>query len=215
MSIVKRHISAKPCLTYGETLSLSYSSMIIDGIFISDLILETRDFYSEIYPDKDLPIPSIYAVINRLLEWSNFPQDRQVRCHLILPHENIHGVPGILDPEKIKADSGLYDEEIDPIYVRKRDCNCIVSWQETRDFVWSEVEMLVNRLTNVENVLLVANDPAYRWLFEKMEEQEIEIVWANYPNGWRGGRERCFYPWHYIDMVYPIACSMGLTRHEL
>ena len=99
LAIVKRHKSAKPHLDYGETLSLSYSSIIIDGIFVSDVILETVAFYSELYPSKDLKIPSIYAVINQLLEWSRFPQDRQVRCYLIMPHEDVCGVSGIVDRE--------------------------------------------------------------------------------------------------------------------
>ena len=115
----------------------------------------------------------------------------------------------------MKNESNLYDEEIDLFYVRKRDCKCVVNYLETDDFVWCEVERLVYRLINVENVLLVANDPAYMQTFEKMEEQEVEIMWTRCPHSWRDSREECIYPWTWIDASYPIAYAMGITRTEL
>jgi hypothetical protein len=222
--IVNKHASAKPRIDYLGTLKLYYSSIIIDGIFINDAILEAQRFYSKLYPDKDLQIPNIYAVIDRLLQWSQIKSKSRIFCYLIRPNAKLYELPGIVYLEKVDFNDELTDEVIDfnaedfkANEMGGKSYEFIVNDFTTKDFVWAEIEALVNRFVNVEEVLLVAHDPAYSYLFQQMEKKGIEIVWARYQFGFKSGFD-CFdqyyYPLKWINVLYPIAEAMGLEHHE-
>lgn len=224
MSIINQSSSEKPKPRhYIETLKIYNSSIIIDGIFLSKCILSNRALYSKMYPHKSLGIPSIYAVINQLLKWSRFSSEHQVFCHLVRPNPKHLHLRGIRYPEE-PEDYDLYDNSprFDPApnnrkkEVRKRDCMCLVNDFEAEDFVWEEVESLVYRFVDVENLLLVADDAAYFPLFEKIEAKGTSLLLgqdSNFrPDNF--GSNRYIPQLKWFDITYPIARAMGLEREE-
>jgi hypothetical protein len=223
VSIVTKYASAKPRIDYIGTLKLYYSSVIIDCIFINDAILETKKFYSELYPEKNLQIPNIYIIINELLKWSKLKSDSKIFCYLIRPNKNLYDLPGIVYPEELDENSEFSDEYVNcslgenPANTEEEH-QFIVNDFETNDFVWAEVESLVYRFANVEEVLLVAHDKAYSYLFKQMEQKGIKITWARYQFGFKTGfnhSDMYYYPLKWVNIMSVIANVMGLESHEL
>ena len=162
ISIVKIHSSAKPRIDYLGTLKLYHSSIIIDGIFINDAILESKKCYSELYPEKNLQFPDIYAVVNELLKWSRLKSESRIFCYLIRPSKSLYQLPAIIYPTESDEENSLGDEyaNFDEGNFRRnimkdKGYDFIVNDFVTNNFVWAEVEALVNRFVNVEEVLLV------------------------------------------------------------
>jgi len=224
ISIVRKHASAKPRIDYLGTLKLYYSSIIIDGIFINDAILEAQNFYSNLYPHKNLGVPDIHSVMVKLLKWSQLKSNSKIFCYLIRPNKRLYDLPGIVYSQVNNGNEELASDyrEFDMVDLqyntsKEEEYDFIVNDFEANDFVWAEVEALVNRFVNVEEVVLVAHEAAYSYLFQEMERKGIEIIWVRYPFDLKPGFshfDQYYYPLKWINVLYPIAEAMGLERHE-
>jgi hypothetical protein len=61
----------------------NYSSILIDGIFLSKAIKETERAYTEIYPDKVWKMPRINDLVFQLRRHARLSDRQELRCYVI------------------------------------------------------------------------------------------------------------------------------------
>ena len=83
---------------------------------------------------------------------------------------------------------------------------------KTRDFVSFKVEEQLNRIVNVENVLLVADDYAYVQYLHELQSKRVKVI--VFQNSENSG-SRMYHGFKWVDIAYPLALAMGLEEYEL
>lgn len=83
---------------------------------------------------------------------------------------------------------------------------------KTQDFVLFKVKEQLNRIINVENVLLVADDLAYVPFLQDLQNKGVEVVVFQYSEN---SGSMMYHKFNWADIVYPLALAMSLDRYEL
>jgi hypothetical protein len=77
---------------------------------------------------------------------------------------------------------------------------------KTQDFVCFKVKEQLNRIINVDNVLLVADDYAYVPYLRELQNRGVEVI--VFQNSEHFG-SRMYHEFKWADIIYPLALSMG------
>lgn len=180
-------------------------SIIIDGIFLEKAIRETRSIYKSIYPDKQLQKPNIDDFIKNILGYTHAKYKVDVNCYLIYSYH--FSLEYFLDIGEA-AQYDPFSEEVSD-YVG-HDYNLFKL--KTKEIVSFKVEEQLERIINVENVILVADDIAYVPFLETLKEKGVEITLVH--NSENSG-SRMYHHFKWANIVYPLGLAMGLKQHEL
>ena len=180
-------------------------SMIIDGIFLAKAVKKTRAIYREIYPEKKLQKPLIDAIVEECLKYLYIQKKENVNCYLI--YSNLFGLENIVNIGEITEDDFLRGETLNIV-----GCGYNLFKLKTEELICFKVEEQLERIINVENVLLIADDCAYVPYLRELQRRGVEVVL--FQNSEDSG-SRMYHGFKWIDIAYPLALSMGLTADEL
>ena len=180
-------------------------SIIIDGIFLQNALSYTQSIYKELYPEKIFNKPNIDSIVEQLLKYSRLKYEKEVNCYLIYSTQfNLEYLVDIGDMTKYDLFAG---EEPNPV---GRNYNLFKL--KTPDIVLFKVIEQLNRIINVENVFLVADDFAYVPYLQHLKDKGVQVVLFHHSEN-SGSRMSHEFKW--ADIVYPLALAMGLNKHEL
>lgn len=180
-------------------------SIIIDGIFLENAVVKVQDFYKELYPEKNICNPSIDGIIDQCLKYVDIQNKQEVNCYLIYStHFDLEYSVDI--GEMFEFDS--YGNE-ESNYVRH---NYNLFKLKTDKIVSFKVQEQLERIINVENVLLIADDITYVPYLNELKDRGVEVI--IFQDSENEG-SRMFHKFKWAKMAYPLALSMGLSEYEL
>lgn len=180
-------------------------SIIIDGIFLEKAVKDTQAIYGRVYPEKIFKKLSIDAIVEQLLKYTHVERKQEVNCYLI--YSNHFSLEYVVDIDEITEDDFLMEERLNSV---ERNYNLYKL--KTQDIVSFKVEKQLNRIINVENVLLVADDFAYVPYLQELKNKGVEVVVFHHSENFGS---RMYHTFNWADIVYPLALAMGLKQHEL
>ncbi len=183
----------------------SYTSIVIDGIFLEKAVIETKRFYQELYPDKKFKNPNIDDLIIQFCRYGHIDVGRELNCYFIYSVD--FGLEHIVEIGDLTVNDFL-NGEVEKLVGKHYNLYKF----KTDDLISFKIEEQLNRLINTENVLLVADDPAYIPYLEELKEKGIEIKIAQMKGDFGS---RMHHKFKYVDIMYPIGISIGLERFEL
>lgn len=180
-------------------------SIIIDGIFLENAVVKVQDFYKELYPEKNICNPSIDGIIDQCLKYVDIQNKQEVNCYLIYStHFDLEYSVDI--GEMFEFDS--YGNE-ESNYVGH---NYNLFKLKTDKIVSFKVQEQLERIINVENVLLIADDITYVPYLNELKDRGVEVI--VFQDSENEG-SRMFHKFKWAKMAYPLALSMGLSEYEL
>lgn len=180
-------------------------SIIIDGIFLEKAVKDTQGIYRRVYPEKIFKKPSIDAIVEQLLKYTHVERKQEVNCYLI--YSNHFSLEYVVDIDEMTEDDFLMEERLNSV---ERNYNLYKL--KTQDIVLFKVEKQLNRIINVENVLLVADDFAYVPYLKDLRNKGVEVVVFHHSENFGS---KMYHTFKWADIVYPLALAMGLKQHEL
>lgn len=133
------------------------------------------------------------------------PKNRELNCYLIYSID--FGLEHIVEIGDLTVNDFL-NGEVEKFVGKQYN----LYKSQTDDLVSFKIEEQLNRLINTENVLLVADDPAYIPYLEKLKEKGIEIKIAQMKGDYGS---RMHHKFRYADIMYQIGISIGLEKFEL
>lgn len=181
-------------LLLSKVLIKRYSAVIADEAFIQRAIDIGLHIYGKIYPGRAFRRPSTVDVVRGILSIYRIDTDPglPIRCHLFT---NRH------DQNSSSVDRIVFkDDQVAKIY-----------WERSDGPVSVDLMEYLERVVNVENIMMVADDfcyePRLRWL--KEQGVDIKIIQLSSHDG------RQIYTNHqWGDVIYAVAHSMNLSRLE-
>jgi hypothetical protein len=180
-------------------------SIIIDGIFLEQAVKQTKRVYRELYPKRTLHKPNLDAIIEEFLKYSHVERRKEVNCYLI--YSSHFSLECLVDIGEITEDDFLIGESSSSV-----GCNYNLFKLKTQDFVWFQVKEQLNRIINVENVFLVADDYAYVPYLHDLENRGVEVIVFQHSEN---SGSRMYHGFKWANITYPLALAMGLKRYEL
>lgn len=188
-----------------KQLVKTYHSIIVDGVFLAKAVQKTRAIYREIYPKKKLQKPIIDDIVEQCLKYLYIQKKENVNCYLI--YSNLFGLENIVNIGDITKDDFLRGETSSIV-----GCGYNLFKLKTEELICFKVEEQLERIINVENVLLIADDYAYVPYLRELQQRGVEVIL--FQNSENSG-SRMYHGFKWIDIAYPLALSMGLTNDEL
>ncbi len=180
-------------------------SIIVDGIFLEKAVTKTQQFYKRLYPEKAFQNPNIDAIVEQLLRYSQVERKEEVNCYLI--YSNHFSLEYSVDIGEITEHDFFMGERSNSV-----GCSYNLFKLKTQNIVSFKVEEQLNRIINVENVLLVADDFAYVPYLQDLENRGVEVVVFQHSENFGS---RMYHRFNWADITYPLALAMGLGEHEL
>ncbi len=180
-------------------------SIIIDGIFLQNAVLYTQNIYKEVYPGKTFTKLNIDYIVEQLLKYSRLKSENEVNCYLI--YSTQFNLEYLVDIGDITKDDLFTGKESN--YVGR---NYNLFKLKTQDIVLFKVVEQLDRIINVENVMLVADDFGYVPYLQALEDKGVQVVLFHHSEN-SGSRMSHEFKW--ANIVYPLALAMGLQEHEL
>lgn len=180
-------------------------SIIIDGIFLEKAVTKTQRFYERLYPEKIFQNPNIDGIVEQLLRYSKVERKKEVNCYLI--YSNHFSLEYSVDIGEMTEDDFFMEERSNSV---GHSCNLFKL--KTPNIVSFKVEEQLNRIINVENVLLVADDFAYVPYLQNLKSRGVEVIVFQHSENFGS---RMHHEFNWADITYPLALAMGLERHEL
>jgi hypothetical protein len=180
-------------------------SIIIDGIFLEKAVTETQQFYKRLYPEKIFKNPNIDAIVEQLLRYSHVERKEEVNCYLI--YSNHFSLEYSVDIGEMTEHDFFMGEKSNFV-----GCSYNLFKLKTQNIVSFKVEEQLNRIINVENVLLVADDFAYVPYLQELKNRGVEVVVFQHSENFGS---RLYHGFKWADITYPLALAMGLGEHEL
>lgn len=178
----------------------SYTSIIIDGIFLDKAVKVTKEIYLDIWPEKKYIVPGLNDIIKNILDYyDRFQGDKKiVNCYLI---NSIHF--DLSNVEDFNENNNFYTKTGNQVNIFKTKTDSIVAF---------EVLEQIERLINNDNIILVADDRIYEQELDKHKKNGVEMIMVML-NQNHGGNMDTEFKWG--DISYPLGISIGLERHEL
>jgi hypothetical protein len=180
-------------------------SIIIDGIFLEKAVRKTQQIYNEMYPEKIFHNPNIDAIVEQLLRYSHVERKEEVNCYLI--YSNHFSLECSVNIGEMTEHDFFMGEKSNSV-----GCSYNLFKLKTQNIVSFKVEEQLNRIINVENVLLVADDFAYVPYLQDLENRGVEVIVFQHSEN---SGSRMYHKFKWADITYPLALAMGLERHEL
>lgn len=180
-------------------------SIIIDGIFLEKAVTKTQQFYNKLYPEKIFNNPNIDAIVEQLLRYSHVERKEEVNCYLI--YSNHFSLEYSVDIGEMTEYDFFMGERSNSV-----GCSYNLFKLKTQNIVSFKVEEQLNRIINVENVLLVADDFAYVPYLKDLRNRGVEVVVFQHSENFGS---RMYHGFNWADIKYPLALAMGLEEHEL
>lgn len=179
----------------------SFTTLIIDGIFLKESIVKTNKFYSE-YWKRELKKPKLHEIIKDvIIRYNKFEQNQNdIACYLYV--SNYDDLVNILEIDNRK--NSFYINEQIPVKIFINYSNELVCFQVMDD---------INRFKKSNNIILVANDIAYERFLKDLEKEVEEIIIMRLKINERPNEMFVNYKWG--DISHPIGLSMGLEPFEL
>lgn len=174
-----------------------YTSVIIDGIFIEKAIDNTITTYEQIYPKRKFERPSLNDVLMSITSMYNrfTSEENIINYHIYNYNENAN------ESTFISGDIFIDNEQIEhKIYNH-----------ETNGFIYQKVEEHFERILNIENIILVADDILYEPILHELIDKDIDVILVKFAED-RNSRMFADYMWG--DVIYSIAKAMGLSKYE-
>lgn len=175
----------------------NYTTVIIDGIFLERAISKTMAVYGEIWPKKVFKRPLLIDVIHHLLSYNQFPNTADVHCVLFLSGD--FNLEYFIDV----PDTRMRNDDFSEIQLTVRKTNEILSFQ---------ILDYLERVINVENIILVADDIVYEQPLNELKAKGIDIILVRLETELGGN---LYTPHCWVDITYPLGLSLGLERNEL
>lgn len=179
----------------------NYTSIIIDGIFLKESIIETNKIYTKIWK-RDLIKPKLNEIIkNIILKYNSFENnENDIACYLYI--SNHHDLETSLEINN--RENNFYINEKNPVKIFTIYSNDLVNPQIIDD---------INRFKNSNNIILVANDIIYENFLLNLKNEVDDLIIMRLKIVERLHEMYVNYKWG--DISYPIALSMGIKPHEL
>jgi len=179
-----------------------YTSLIIDGISLEKALTETIRIYQEIYPEKDFKKPNLNDIIENILNrYDHFSSDnRIISCYVFLSSHFGLKDRIIIDSENNSFKLNASNKEV-KIFITNSD-----------QILAFEIQEQVDRLINMENIILTADDILYENSLLKLKEKGADIILVKLREE-QGGN--LFVNFRWGDIVYPLGLSLGLKPYEL
>ena len=172
-----------------------YTSVIVDGIFIEKAIDRTIDTYETIYPDRKFERPSLNDVLLNITSMYNrfISEENIINYHIYNYNENA-------DESTFKPGDIFFDN--------KQTENRVYN-HETNGFIYQKVEEHFDKIINLENIILVADDILYEPILHKLKDMGIDVILIKFAED-----SRMFADYRWGDIIYSIAKAMGLSQYE-
>jgi hypothetical protein len=172
------------------------TTVLIDSFCFENALKGTLNVYEEIYPDRQLSLPNTLEVIKQVLKCydRSKSENRIINVYLFLTPYNF-------------IETKFYDS--DDLYAGN---NKIRLFEMRIDGLISfEIEDFLHRIISSENIILLASDIKYIPLLQELknENKDVMLVCEKLNNGLRN------FGFHWGDIAYPIAFSLGLTSGEI
>ncbi|MNZ37710.1 hypothetical protein D3C78_551670 [compost metagenome] len=179
-----------------ESTIKKFSTLIVDEGFIHLAIKKGMETYKRIYPDRILNKPAVNEVIRSILSvYDNYQSaDTMVHCH-VFADENKHNSH---EPSCIK----LYTDD---------DIEIKIYRLYTRNSISSEILEYLERVINVENVMLAVDDYKYADHLNILKSKGIDVRIVQFAS--YDGRQ-VFTEHMWGDVIYAVAHAMGIGRTE-
>jgi len=107
------------------------------------------------------------------LKYTYIERKNEVNCYLIYSHH--FNLEYVVDIGEMTEHDLLTGERSSSV-----GCNYNLFKLKTDDFVWFKVKETLNRIINVENILLVADDVAYVPFLQDLQNRGVEVVVFQY-----------------------------------
>ncbi|CAM3611621.1 hypothetical protein [Zobellia roscoffensis] len=179
----------------------NFTSIIIDGLFLKESIIETNKFYSK-YWNRELEKPKLHDIVrNIIVQYNRFEQNQnEIACYLYV--SNYNDLINVLEIDN-KQNNFYINEKI--------SVKIFVSY--SNDLVCFQIMDDINRFKKSNNLILVANDIAYERFLTDLESEIEEVIIMRLKINERPNEMYVNYKW--ADISYPIGLSMGLEQVEL
>ena len=82
---------------------------------------------------------------------------------------------------------------------------------ETNGFIYQKVEEHFEKILNLENIVLVADDILYEPILHDLKNNNIDVILVKFAYD---KDSRMFTDYRWGDITYPIAKAMGLSQYE-
>jgi hypothetical protein len=139
------------------------------------------------------------------LKYTHIQRKEEVNCYLI--YSSDFSLELFVDIGEITEDDFFRGERSSSV-----GCGYNLFKLKTQDLVSFKVEEQLNRIINVENVLLVADDYAYVPYLHELRNRGVEVI--VFQNSENSGSSM-YHGFQWADIAYPLALSMGLEKYEL
>ena len=174
-----------------------YSSLVIEEDFIQSAIDKAIAIYSDIYPERSFTRPTTSEVAVAILSTYSVHQSNEtpVRCHIFYS-EN----------QKFPAESDDFRKAF-----AKEGQEIRIYRESTSPSVALEILEYLDRIINVENVILAVDDFIYEEPLNRLKENGVDIKIIQFSSS--EGRQ-VFTQHMWGDVIYVVATAMGLNRYE-
>lgn len=176
----------------------SFTSIIIDGVFLEKAVRDTKSIYQNIWPTKEFKIPTLEEVVEDLLRYNQFgTPNKAVNCILFL--SEYHSIETVIQlPNELGINSSSTSVSF-TIY-------------KSGEVICFQVMEQLKRTINAENVILVADDVAYEGELNDLAQKGINLIVLKQRSD-DGSRMYTTHRWG--DIVYSLGRSIGLEGYEI
>lgn len=187
-------------LTYLENIDVQEPqiSIIADGIFLNSQVAETKHLYEDIWAGKKLfEKARVTILLKELLKYAHhFP--------------NLKLVDGKTYVEfriYISTYHSIYNFSFDSDLIYVDDFIVNVYYVRTDKIICFEIDDYIKE-SNISNVLLIADDPAYPPMISTWESDNILLMRKKKNTQMPLDNK-------YIDSTFPLGMAIGLNKNEL
>ncbi|MBD3637216.1 MAG: hypothetical protein HUJ25_07695 [Crocinitomicaceae bacterium] len=173
-------------------------SIIADGIFLNSQIREAQSLYKDIWPEKELfDKAKVSLLLKELLRYSSHFQDLNIFEGKIYIEFRIY----------ISAYHSIYNFTFDSDLIYLDNFIINVYYIRTEHLICFEIDKYVVN-SEIMNVLLIADDPAYPGLISNWNNRKIILMRKKIDT-------HMPFNLKYIDSSSPSGMAIGLDRAEL
>lgn len=192
--------AAKLKALFKQLREKKFTSIIIDGIFLKEAIIKTKNYYSSLW-NKEYETPKLHIIIKHISRWFNrFSSENEISCNVYISNHHPLEECLIIDNKQ----NSLFLPNQTSIQISTTYSNSIIAFQIMEN---------INRYKSANNIILIANDLVYEGFLRELENEVEEIIIARLKINERSNEMYVRYRWQ--DIAYPIGESLGINRADL
>lgn len=194
-----QHKAEKINSIFAELKEKKYTSVIIDGIFLQESLIETKKLYAGIW-NRDFEEPSLKDLAEKILKYNRFvDHNNDIACYIYISnHHNLE--------DHILIDPRNSSFNYKGILVK-------TSITYTSELVAFQIMDDIERFKQSNNILLIANDIIYERFLSDLDVDVKSVIVARLKINERPNEMYVDYKW--FDISYPIGLAIGLKPNEL